>query len=220
MPILVVGVPGLPRDALVEVEMVSFKDNAIPVSLFGYQEKQQGTLSTAMNAELSTAQRVQSWPFWKCNSPFDETESQSALVSAASPSYQVESRVMSLRRNLCMGFLNVSVAGGSDSSLSVELDLDQVVLQLVQGLAALSTECDLSLDHSLLTLRVYYVPGVDATELTALLMKNLAVICGVVKRLPVLTIPVTCLKPGCVVAAQVIAVDAHQMQSELWIHNK
>lgn len=215
VPILVVGVPGLPRDALVEVEMVSFRDNAIPTALFTYQEAQTVN-AESLESDPSTADRVRSWPFWKCNGMLDETE----LVQTdelSDSSFKVESRVISFQRNLCMGFVEVSAVEGAANA---GLDLDVVIERLVQGVASLSTSCDLALNHALLTLRVYHTPSIDGSEVSSLVAKHLALRCGVIKRLPVLAVPVTSLKPDCVVAAQVIAVDAHQLQSELWIHSK
>lgn len=272
-PVLVVSTSGLPRDALVEVEVVGFANNTIPPGAFlssqctavptTCADSAAVNCTAAVSAEVSdnvkkigaslTAQ-VDAWPIWSTLPLPTSTstavgEEGSGLISTTEEikplHYKAQVMNTSLSRNLCMGFITISVhreMGSSSSQQGTELqvlhrhlsneaaeqllvNVDDAADLLVQEVHTLLRRAHLHPVY-LRTLKVYYAQGSVVTEdLSAALNAQLGATLGL-KKLSVLLVPMLALEMmstrGCkvVLAAQVLAFDLAQLDTEEWVHVK
>lgn len=153
-PVLVVGTSGLPRDALVEVEIAAFAHNTIPAEAFLHRESTSlssdaegcaGVCDAVKKTEDSLTAQIDAWPIWSASSM-----SQSGLLSGRVPAaedaavkYSAQSQFTSLSRNLCTGFVSVQARRESESESS-EFGTELTVLD--SAAEGASTPSDLVLD--------------------------------------------------------------------------
>lgn len=62
---MIIGVAGIPRNALVEVEIVAFKENNLPNSKIKYEQISSSTMDTTVSTVDHIRRQVDKWPFWK-----------------------------------------------------------------------------------------------------------------------------------------------------------
>lgn len=136
-PVLVVGTSGLPRDALVEVEIAAFAHNTIPAEAFLHRESTSLSSDAERCAEMcdavkkndgSLTAQIDAWPIWSVPSL-----SQSGLLTGRAASaeeavvrYSAQSQFTSLSRNLCTGFVSVQArkeSEGESSEFGTELSV-------------------------------------------------------------------------------------------------
>jgi hypothetical protein len=208
VPVLVVCTSGLPRDAQVEVEVVGF-----PAPVNSLQNSAPGGLAAA----------VDSWPVWHGRSAGQQDEAGAVLGASSSATHLI--------RSLCFGFVVVhqvtSVvcerAGGEVSTACTGVDTDEAARVLVAEVALLLGRAKLQSLH-LRSLRVYFSPEcVAAEDLGVALGTQLALALGA-GSVPLLLVPMQSLSVGVsegvggpVLAAQVVALDSAQVETEDWI---
>ncbi len=121
-PVAVVGVSGLPRDALVEVEVVAAKDSAVPTQLFSYFCDRDAEVAATLEVDSATGDRlsvasvedvVRSFPFW----------GDAAAVSAASAASSHQSAAPDRSGLLCASAATCAWAFASCSSAVSARDL-------------------------------------------------------------------------------------------------
>ena len=153
---LVVGTSGLPRDALVEVEVAAFANNTIPAEAFQYREAAGSAelcgqvIDMVKKAEDSMAAQIDAWPIWSAPSL-----SQGAVLGGpvrlgeeTSVNYTAESQFSSLSRNLCIGFVSVRACREHrrHSDFGTELmdlaALNGAVVKTTQGVTDLFVDID------------------------------------------------------------------------------
>ena len=142
---LIISTSGLPRDALVEVEIASFAHSTIPAEALIY--RQASASSTELDTptvltdqvkkmEDSVVAQIDAWPIWSVPSL-----SQSGLQQRCGPGtgvssseelhcvqYSAQTQFVSLSRGLCMGFVSVRAHRQRLSAVSGEFGTELAVL--------------------------------------------------------------------------------------------
>eukprot|EP01032_Pedospumella_encystans_P019480 gene19480-22147_t len=145
-PVLIISTSGLPRDALVEVEIAAFAHSTIPVEALIYRQA-----SAASSVELDTTAvltdsvkkmedsvvaQIDALPIWSVPSL-----SQSGMLQSRGPSvgvssleemhcvqYSAQAQYVSLSRGLCMGFVSVRAHRQRPAAVSTEFGTELAVL--------------------------------------------------------------------------------------------
>lgn len=240
VPVLVVCTSGLPRDALVEAEVVGFANNSIPAELFQYRShisdstgERQDSTEQAAGEECAMAAVVDSWPVWANSAGSSATVADlpAAVPAVTMPvecGLRVSSSVTQLPRSLCAGFVRVHQADESTSMRDIDIDAAVAVL----AGAVRQLWCASQLHRVFLrSVRVYYQPNMyDEGTVRSALATHLEQGFGVAAMV---LVPMVCLGwpgqtkedrgavvPPVVLAAQVLAADTAQLGTEEWIHVK
>lgn len=146
-PVLIVCTSGLPRDALVEVEVVGFVNNTIPPSAFMSSQSAATVVPVAdsvsaaadcaaMSAQLgdsvkkncaSLTAQVDAWPIWSAPQlslvAVQDEDLLGATATARPLHYRAQVMHTSLNRNLCVGFIAVSAHKEANSSVTQGTEL-------------------------------------------------------------------------------------------------
>jgi hypothetical protein len=232
VPVLVVCTSGLPRDAQVEVEVVGFCDTVIPAALFQHHDSVGGagvdnavevSAASSCSTPCGLTAAVDAWPVWHGVRARQQQQVPAYAVLSASSS------VTQLSRSLCVGFVTVSQTSnatcesGSIAGESLEgVDVDEAARVLVAEVALLLNRAKLPSLY-LRSLRVYFSPDcVSAEDLGIALSAQLASALGA-GSVPLLLVPMCSLSVRSggaktpVLAAQVVALDSAQVETEAWI---
>ena len=144
-PVLIVSTSGLPRDALVEVEIAAFAHSTIPAEALIYRQ------ASASSAELDTTTvlpdnvkkmedsvvaQIDAWPIWSVPSLSQSGLQQRGGPCTGVPSFEemhsaqycAQTQFVSLSRGLCMGFVSVRAHRQRPSAVSSELGTELAVL--------------------------------------------------------------------------------------------
>lgn len=145
-PVLIISTSGLPRDALVEVEIAAFAHSTIPAEALIYR---QASASSSVELDTTTVltdnvkkiennvvAQIDAWPIWSVPSL-----SQSGLQQGRGPSegvssleelhcaqYSAQAQFVSLSRGLCMGFVSVCAHRLHPTAVSSEFGTELAVL--------------------------------------------------------------------------------------------
>jgi hypothetical protein len=243
VPVLVVCTSGLPRDALVETEMVGFVNNSVPAAFFKYvsnasQDVTHGQLEgLRKGADCVMTEAVDSWPMW--TNPKDGIVAPAAAIAEQEPSPLVEAseqRILgadscatALARSLCVGF--VCVVGSQDATAdnTLAVNTDVAAAALLAEIVKLLHRGQLHRIY-LRSLRVYHDPSRFATqELLGSIVAECSRQFGTAEVPAVVMVPVLCVglegsdrhgRSIPLLAAQVTAWDLAQLDTEAWIHVK
>lgn len=143
---LIIHTSGLPRDALVEVEIAAFAHSTIPAEALIYRTTSFSS-SVALDAatvltdsvkkmEESVVAQIDTWPIWSVpslsQSGFQGGRHRGASVSHSEElccaQYAAQTQFVSLSRGLCMGFATVRARKQPISAVSTEFGMELTVL--------------------------------------------------------------------------------------------
>lgn len=142
-PVLIISTSGLPRDALVEVEIAAFAHSTIPFDALVYRQA-----STCSSTELDAVQvdsvkkveesvvaQIDAWPIWSVPSLSQsglQGHHSSATVAGCDElhcaQYASQMQSVSLSRGLCMGFVSVRAYRQPAAAVSSEFGTELAVL--------------------------------------------------------------------------------------------
>ncbi len=189
VPVTVVGVSGLPRNALVEVEVLGCRVGSIPADLFNCDR----SVEKQMTADVSSVAGE-----YTC---FAQAKRLSRSVCVGFCEVSVSAQQPS---------------SSSGSEPTIEVDSDRVALTLVSAISRAFAAADLVASLNLRTLRIYYLPDLCCeSDLVVSMHKHLAEELQIPTAFPVLLVPAEALQEGVVLTAQFIGFDFVQLNAEV-----
>ena len=208
VPVLVVCTAGLPREALVEAEIVGFANNTIPPGQFKHLESTQGEVHQDQRetgeGEVQQQGRgnltavVDAWPVWctsltgTANSSSTAVSQSAVVASNAYGTYSTYSNMTVLPRSLCFGFISVTQTAPAGTNLS-SWDVERASEQLIQAVHSTLQQAGLDVIY-LRSLRVYYMMNsVVSEDLAMAVAAHTQRLLGVTK-LPILLVPMLSLQ--------------------------
>ena len=201
VPVLVVCTAGLPREALVEAEIVGFANNTIPPGQFKHLESTQGEVHQDQRetgeGEVQQQGRgnltavVDAWPVWS-TSLTGTVSSSTAVSQPAVVAINAYSNMTVLPRSLCFGFISVAQTAPVGTNLC-SWDVERASEQLIQAVYRTLQQAGLDVIY-LRSLRVYYMMNsVVSEDLAMAVAAHTQRLLGVTK-LPILLVPMLSLQ--------------------------
>ena len=213
-PVLVVGVSGIPRDALVEVEVLAFRGSVLPSAMISVgmwcTEATDLQAGIDINGRYSLVREVLRWPLWTAKGSDSKQEVVSTVSSEIHRHNAMTSKDLSMvsicsrvLRCFSIGFLQINRNSSSEDMIAD----DELEAQLAR---CIQRELDVAqlLPENILVVRVYSLRTQSESKLQSLLGASFSVVHLVVPILP----------EFCIAAAQYIMVDLCQVKTENWIH--
>jgi len=148
-PVLIISTSGLPRDALVEVEIAAFAHSTIPAEALIYRQTSSSSTQLDATAVLtdnakkmddSVVAQIDAWPIWSVPSLSQSGLQQSRGAGAGAGAsmsiseeiycaqYSAHTQYVSLSRGLCMGFVSVRAHRQRPAAVSSEFGTELAVL--------------------------------------------------------------------------------------------
>lgn len=208
VPVLVVCTSGLPREALVEAEIVGFANNTIPPGQFKQLESTHGEMQQHQGetgvGEVQQQGRgnltavVDAWPVWStsltgaANSSSTAVSQPTVVSNNAYSTHSTYSNMTVLPRSLCSGFISVTQTAPAGTNLC-SWDVERASEQLIQAVYRTLQQAGLDVIY-LRSLRVYYMMNsVVSEDLAMAVTAHTQRLLGVTK-LPILLVPMLSLQ--------------------------
>lgn len=203
-PIVVIGVKGIPRDALVEVEV-----SAMTRTL--KEEDLESSCFTIIQGEKNSKEydSILSWPIWKVESFHPIEKNTTSLKGDVTMIYYPKC--------LCSGVINITMMSASGNS-QLTLDLSAMGSLLSDCLTkATAMSC---IDMLFLKqLKVFYSINGNVVfhhnDLVSLLSSHLSI--NFVSPIPLLVVPVNKLNQDVILSVSFSFINLLQMKSQAWI---
>jgi hypothetical protein len=234
LPVTVVGVAGLPRIALVEVEIVAATAMMQTCGITHLQKLESevaASSSTVFSGSLpvpscstlpltSPLEDMRNMPLWtQSYKPFLPSASNDFTQSSSRCSADADIQLSRCDTVLCCGFIRireVSCSGGVEGFL----DLEEISRSLCKTLIMVA-RTTLMEKPDLRTLKIFYNPNQltesDVASAVAICLISVAGISHIVPHV----VPVRHLtNPNTVLVAQFAFVNFIQMKTELWVRNR
>jgi len=210
-PVLVVGVSGIPRGALVEVEVQALRGPAAEmvqtVEITNHQpQKQEEAVSSFKNH--SFIEEVLNWPLWAAAG---ERVTNNSTVSVMTSPPSMKYHITSSRILRC---LTVGVCVLERTAEQPYTDSD-VVDSITNCLLQEISQSQLRVEF-LLTLRVYIDDSISF-EVQNMIRHRIVVRLGCLESFPIVMLTVPSIGDSFLIAVHFTAIDLPQLKTEIWI---
>lgn len=222
-PVIIVGVPGLPRNASCEVETVAVQVGRVPEK--GWKACHHSTvLSTS--ASQSAVRRgsvtdVENWPLWSQDHPSISTSLSAISSLCASGQLQVEVTIKTFPGTVCSGALSVSCPLDDDLVVSTTDMVTTAVTQLKQHLREFSA----MRSNRLFYVKLFFDPDeydglLSCGDLVQMWHEEWRNLGGADASIAsVIALPVKLLSPTKqLLQVSFLAMDAMQLEAESWVN--
>jgi hypothetical protein len=202
-PILMIGVPGLPRDASLEIEVIALVDNYLPVI-----KRKEECFNTSFRSKQKPHQPLMSF----LSLPVEE------LKTSNTAGISFQSNIVSYPRCLLAGTINVHPATTMPTAVISLMDVcENVITYLKVNLLAYEMR-----KFNLSTLVIFHSSAVNVTILGELINKELGKH-GFTNTVPILLpfshIPSTST-PCCCLKILYYGIDFNQIETRHWISSE
>jgi hypothetical protein len=222
-PIKIMGVLSIPRDAMVEVEIISNKRNHFIDDMFRTKLwvvdsiLEDDNLQTPANDLID---EINSWPLWKfCDSMI--VGSQTSDNYSSQPKFEDNIRMFNheIKSEITMQSMNRCVTAGF-AQISGAHNTPVLAVRLLWTSITKILRCSELSVNNLLNVRIYYQynsfgPREDFVDLVK---REKFSVMGL--DFPVSLVPVAALEIGCFLVSQFLAIDVSQLETEIWIKSK